>query len=118
MRVRTAAGLASVRPYDLRHSFVSLLLAEGASVVEIAQQVGHSPTMALDTYGDVIEELARAGRRSAEDAIRDARSKLVPLTYPQGDSPRKRKPGFCGPFPDEPTRGFETRTPSLRGKDE
>ena len=26
-----------VNPYDLRHSFVSLLLAEGASVVEVAQ---------------------------------------------------------------------------------
>lgn len=40
-----AAEANGVRPYDLRHSFVSLLLAEGASVVEVARQAGHSPTM-------------------------------------------------------------------------
>ena len=45
-----AAGLERVRPYDLRHAFVSLLIAEGASVVEVARQAGHSPTMTLDTY--------------------------------------------------------------------
>jgi integrase len=32
----------SRRPYDLRHSFVSLLTQEGrVSVVEIAEQLGH-----------------------------------------------------------------------------
>lgn len=41
---------AKLRPYDFRHSFVSLLLAERASGVEVAQQAGHSPTMALNTY--------------------------------------------------------------------
>ena len=114
-----ATGLASVRPYDLRHSFVSLLLAEGASVVEIAQQAGHSPTMALDTYGHVMDELAGAERRSAEEAIRDARSKLVPLTYPQrmeAISARKRKTPPTRGISEEPTRGFEPRTPSLRVK--
>ena len=114
-----AAGLDSVRPYDLRHSFVSLLLAEGASVVEIAQQAGHSPTMALDTYGHVIEELAGVERRSAEDAIRDARNKVVPLRYPQHVepiSPRKRKTPSLRGFSEEPTPGLEPGTPSLRVK--
>jgi hypothetical protein len=45
-----AAGLVGRRPYDLRHSFVSLLIAEGHNVVEVARQAGHSPKMALDTY--------------------------------------------------------------------
>jgi integrase len=36
------AGLA-LRPYDLRHSFVSLLIREGQSIVEVARQAGHSP---------------------------------------------------------------------------
>jgi hypothetical protein len=35
-------------------SFCSLI-QEGASVVEIAIQLGHSPTMTLDTYGNVFE---------------------------------------------------------------
>jgi integrase len=34
------AGLTDVRPYDLRHSFVSLLIAEGRSIVEVARQAG------------------------------------------------------------------------------
>jgi integrase len=33
-----AAGLARFRPYDLRHSFVSLLIAEGRGVVEVASR--------------------------------------------------------------------------------
>ena len=64
-------------PYDLRHSFCSLLIAEGASVVEVAAQAGHSPTMTLNTYGHVMDELAGDKRKDAEAAIRDARVSLV-----------------------------------------
>jgi integrase len=68
-----AAGLDAARPYFLRHLFCSLLLAEGASVVEVARQAGHSPAMTLSTYGHVIEELEGAENRSAEAVIRAAR---------------------------------------------
>jgi integrase len=71
--VATAVGLDRFRPYDLRHSFVSLLFAEGRTVIEVARQAGHSPTMALATYGHVIEELEGGERRPAEDVIREAR---------------------------------------------
>jgi integrase len=74
----TAVGLNGLRPYDLRHSFVSLLFAEGRTVIEVARQAGHSPTMALATYGHVIEELEGADRRSAEDVIREARAGTEP----------------------------------------
>lgn len=70
----TAAGLERFRPYDLRHSFVSLLFAEGQTVIEVARQAGHSATMALATYGHVIEELEGAPRQAAEDVIRAARA--------------------------------------------
>ena len=36
----TAAGLPDARPYDLRHSFVSLLIAEGTHVIEVASKPG------------------------------------------------------------------------------
>lgn len=52
-----AAGVPNGRPYDLRHSFASLLIHSGRSVVETAQQLGHSPTMCLDTYAHVINDL-------------------------------------------------------------
>ena len=77
-----ALGLDIRRAYDLRHAAVSLWLHEGRSVVEVAAWLGHSPTMALSTYAHVIDELRDAPRQDAEDAIRQAREKLVPAEYP------------------------------------
>jgi integrase len=37
----TAAGTTRATPYHLRHSFVSLLIAEGKTIVEVARQAGH-----------------------------------------------------------------------------
>ena len=65
-----AVGLSLSRPDDLRHAFVSLLLAEGRTVADIAAQAGHSPTMTLDTYGHVID-----GRRGP--ASRQSRSSSI-----------------------------------------
>ena len=80
-----AVDLSGVVPYDLRHSFASLLIHEGRlSVVEIAAQLGHSPTMTLNTYGHVIAELAEAERVSAEELIRRARVEIRPISGPQG----------------------------------
>ena len=71
------AGLLRARPYDLRHAFCSLLIREGREITEIARQAGHAPSMTLDTYGHVIEEMRGAERVSAEDAIRAARAAHV-----------------------------------------
>jgi hypothetical protein len=49
------------------------LIAEGQTVIQVARQAGHSPTMTLETYGHVIEELEGSERRPAEDVIREAR---------------------------------------------
>jgi integrase len=47
-----AAGVPSARPYDLLHSFASLMLHEGrVGVVDLASQLGHSPTMTLNSTG-------------------------------------------------------------------
>jgi integrase len=68
------AGLSQTRPYDLRHSFVSLLIAERRTIIEVARQAGHSPTMTLDTYGHVFDELEDAEPVTAEELIRAARA--------------------------------------------
>jgi integrase len=39
-RACKAIGLCGARPYDLRHSFASLLLHEGRSVTSVARQLG------------------------------------------------------------------------------
>ena len=72
-RACAAIGLEGARPYDLRHSFASLLLHEGRSVMYVARQLGHDARLTLSTYGHVIDELDEDVRISAEDAIRAAR---------------------------------------------
>ena len=73
-RLLASVGLAGAVPYDLRHSFASLLLHEGRSVHHVARQLGHSPRLTLETYGHVIDELDHAPRLPAVDAIMQARS--------------------------------------------
>jgi integrase len=68
-RAVIAAGLAHARPYDLRHSFASLLLHEGRSVIYVARQLGHDARLTLTRYGHVIDELEDAPRLEAEQAI-------------------------------------------------
>lgn len=80
-----AVGLEGARPYDLRHSFVSLLIHEGRSVVEVARQAGHSPTMTLDVYAHVFDEFDIAERVSAEDQIAQARSDVSGSCPPRSD---------------------------------
>ena len=72
-RATQAAGLAHARPYDLRHSFASLLLHEGRSVIFVARQLGHDARLTLTRYGHVIDELDDRPRIEAEAAIKDAR---------------------------------------------
>ena len=75
------AGLAPVpRPYDLRHSFASLLLAEGRTVHYVAAQLGHSPALTLSTYGHLIAEYADAGPIDAEVEVAAAREGIDHLS--------------------------------------
>ena len=72
-RATLAAGLAHARPYDLRHSFASLLLHEGRSVIYVARQLGHDARLTLTRYGHVIDELDDRPRIDVEAVITDAR---------------------------------------------
>lgn len=69
----TAAGVERATPYSLRHSFASLLLHEGRSVIYVARQLGHDGRLTLGRYGHVIDELDEQPRLEAEAAIRAAR---------------------------------------------
>lgn len=71
------AGLGRPRPYDLRHPFASLLIREQrTSIVELAEQLGHAPTMTLNTYTHVFREHRRSEPVDVADWIRRARSAL------------------------------------------
>lgn len=85
-RAAASAGVPQATPYSLRHSFCSLLLAEGRSVIEVARQLGHGANLTLGTYGHVIDELADLDRVDAEDVIWAARGGSdVPVSYLSGD---------------------------------
>jgi integrase len=81
-RALSAAGVERARPYDLRHSFASLLLHEGRSVVYVARQLGHNARLTLDTYGHVLDELEDAPHRDPEAAIVAARESAVAPQLP------------------------------------
>jgi integrase len=54
-----SVGIDGARPYDPRHAFASLLIHEGRmSIVELAAQLGHNPTVCLDTYAHVMAKQA------------------------------------------------------------
>ncbi|MGH2918504.1 MAG: hypothetical protein ACRDLS_07905, partial [Solirubrobacteraceae bacterium] len=73
------------RPYDLRHTFASLLLAEGRAIHYVAEQLGHGAEQTLRTYGHVIADYRDRQDIDAEAEIRVARG----LSYP----PRTRGAG-------------------------
>jgi integrase len=72
-----AVGLEDVpRPYDLRHSFASLLLAEGRQPLYVARQLGHSVSVLLSTYAHLIDEYQDRQSIDADAEIAAARRKV------------------------------------------
>jgi integrase len=67
------AGLSGVRIHDLRHSFASLLAANGRSLLEIQHLLGHqSPTMTAryaHLASPALLEAANAASRAIDNAI-------------------------------------------------
>jgi integrase len=67
----------AIRPYDLRHSFASLMIQAGYSPVELAAELGHSPTLTLDTYAHLFSEFSRGERLDPESLILVARRRCL-----------------------------------------
>ena len=70
---REGAQIETLPPYDLRHAFASLQVRAGLSIPELAEQMGHSPAMTLNTYSHVIRELKGEPIVSAEEQVERAR---------------------------------------------
>lgn len=52
-RARDAAGLSAVRIHDLRHTFASLLINNGASIYEVQQLLGHHHISMTERYAQL-----------------------------------------------------------------
>jgi integrase len=67
-RLLKRAGLRQIRIHDLRHTFASLLLQQGESIVYVKDQLGHSSIqITVDTYGHLIP----GANRTAVDGLDD-----------------------------------------------
>jgi len=54
------AGISYRKPYALRHTFATLLLAQGQSIPYVSAQLGHSsPTMTLNVYAKFLPQERR-----------------------------------------------------------
>ena len=66
-----AAGLENARPYDLRHSFASLLLHEDRSPNYVARQLGHGAALTMEPTG--MPSTSWRTRRACPPRTRSAR---------------------------------------------
>ena len=67
------AQLRRVRFHDLRHTFASLLIAQGESLAYVRDQLGHaSIQLTVDTYGHLIPGANRQAVDRLDDAPEDA----------------------------------------------
>ena len=80
-----AATGVTTRPYDLRHGFASLLIAERRSILDVAAQLGQTPALCVDVYGHVIRELDTGRKVNAARAIERARRSVVGVVLAADD---------------------------------
>ena len=66
------AGLRKIRFHDLRHTYVSLLLAKNVPIKYIQNQVGHSSiTTTMNTYGHLLPEVNQRAVAILDDIVKD-----------------------------------------------
>ena len=94
--------LPYIRPHDLRHTYISLMIYAGVDVLLIADRVGHSrPSITTDKYGHVFAAQRDAGAISL--------SKL--LQRPEGAEPEPAKEPESVPLTEvksKPKKGRKT----------
>jgi integrase len=57
--------------HTLRHTYVSLLIAQGENIKYISRQVGHSTiAMTMDTYGHLLKETGQAAMQRLDQRLR------------------------------------------------
>ena len=62
------AKIRSIRIHDIRHTFASLLLQAGESMIYVRDQLGHSSIrITVDTYGHLVQ----GGNKEAVDRLDD-----------------------------------------------
>jgi hypothetical protein len=113
--VLTKAGLRKIRLHDLRHTFGSLLLQNGATIVYVKEQMGHSSIqVTVDIYG----HLTPGANVTYVDRLDGVYEALLKTTPPQNATqaqlPENRETGIPAEVVDLIGGGGWTRTNDLR----
>lgn len=73
-KVRKEAGCPDLRMHDLRHSFASAALAQGLTLEQIGELLGHASTQTTKRYAHLVEHTAHAAAaRTAAAVMADMR---------------------------------------------
>lgn len=59
--------LATLTPYDLRHTAATIMIRAGVSIAEVARRMGHSPSVLLQIYLGVFEDEAAKANQSIDE---------------------------------------------------
>jgi len=80
------AGLRNIRFHDVRHTYASLLLSNGASLVYVSKQMGHSTIrITVDVYGHWIPNEKNQVIDILDSGFQ-ARNQQPDATYPQPEA--------------------------------
>lgn len=97
---RVAQPREGVVPYSLRHTFASLLIAEGRNPWQVAALMGHAnPQMVITTYGHLFAEAELADPKPMAEAADEARQRAPAILRAKAPaSPRApgRRSGGAG----------------------
>jgi len=104
------AGLREIRVHDVRHTYASLLLSDGASLVYVKEQMGHSSIqMTVDIYGHLIPSSNRA-------AVNRLDGRINPQVAATQAQPGKNEKGITIENQDLPAysarRSYSAQAPS------
>jgi integrase len=113
--VLTKAGLRKIRLHDLRHTFGSLLIQSGASIVYVKEQMGHSSIqVTVDIYGHLIPG-ANVSYVDRLDEVPEREEKTTPQqNATQAQLPEKTETEIPPEVADLIGGGEWTRTTDLR----
>lgn len=70
--LRKAAGLADVRPHDLRHAFASVAVAHGMSLPMIGALLGHRDTRTTQLYAHLADDQQKVAANQVAARIAEA----------------------------------------------
>ncbi len=113
--VLTKAGLRKIRLHDLRHSFGSLLIQSGASIVYVKEQMGHSSIqVTVDTYGHLIPGANVSFVDRLDEAVEQVEKTSPQQNATQAQLPEESEAGIPSEVADLIGGGAWTRTTDLR----